>query len=174
MSTFDFCPICGSRLAEIQLPTELRPRLVCEGCGHILYLNPKIVAGTLPIEDGKVWLLRRGIEPRYSYWTHPAGYQELDETTEDAARRESEEELGVRVLITGLHGVYSRAGGHVVNIVYLASLAPDSPAPMLTDEAIEVGLFAPDDIPWSELAFPSTESALKDWIAQLPSPGHLR
>ena len=166
-SKFDFCPVCGSRLAEVHLPTEDRPRLVCEACGHVFYLNPKIVSGTLPVTEGKLWLLRRGIEPQYGYWTYPAGYQEIDETTEEAARRETLEELGLHVEITRLFGVYSRAGSHVVNVVYLARPRENSPAPSLTTEAIEVGLFGPDAIPWDELAFPSTEAALRDWVNQL-------
>jgi ADP-ribose pyrophosphatase YjhB (NUDIX family) len=164
MDTFSFCPICGSRLVEKHLPTEMRPRLVCEACGHILYLNPKIVGGTLPIEDGKVWLLRRGIEPRLGFWTHPAGYQEIDESTEEAARRETIEEIGLNVAITRLLGVYSRPGGHVVNIVYLARPTDDASRPTLTEEATEIGLFGPDEIPWHDLAFPSTASALQDWL----------
>ena len=138
--------------------------MVCAACGHIFYLNPKIVSGTLPLEDGKVWLLRRGIEPRLGYWTYPAGYQEMDETTEDAARRETWEELGLQVEIARLFGVYSRAGSHVVNVVYLARLSGEHQAPILTAEAIEVGLFAPDTIPWTDLAFPSTHAVLRDWV----------
>jgi ADP-ribose pyrophosphatase YjhB (NUDIX family) len=162
---FNFCPVCGGTLTEMQLPTEDRPRLVCTACGHISYINPKIVSGTLPVQDGKVWLLRRGIEPRYGYWTYPAGYQEIDETTESAAKRETWEELGVLVETTGLFGVYSRAGNHVVNVVYLARLLEDSAVPMLTSEAIEVGLFGTDEIPWEELAFPSTHQVLQQWVA---------
>ena len=163
---FNYCPVCGATLAEAHLSTEDRPRLVCTACGHVFYLNPKIVSGTLPVENGKVWLLRRGIEPRYGYWTYPAGYQEMDETTLDAARRETWEELGLHVEITGLFGVYSRAGSHVVNIVYMARADGKSSLPTLTPEAIEIGLFAPEDIPWDDLAFPSTHAVLKDWVEQ--------
>ncbi|MEO5954014.1 MAG: NUDIX domain-containing protein, partial [Chloroflexia bacterium] len=138
----------------------------CEACGHVAYINPKIVSGTLPVQDGKVWLLRRGIEPRYGYWTYPAGYQEIDETTDEAARRETWEELRLRVEVTKLFGVYSRAGNHVVNVVYLARLLDADATPNLTSEATEVGLFGPDEIPWEELAFPSTHLVLHDWIVQ--------
>ena len=108
MNEFHYCPVCGGQLAELLLPTEERPRLVCMNCGYIHYLNPKVVCGTLPIEDGGVWLLRRGIEPRLGYWTYPAGFLELDESTEEGAIRETREELGCDVSIDGLFGVYSR------------------------------------------------------------------
>jgi ADP-ribose pyrophosphatase YjhB (NUDIX family) len=167
--TAKYCPICGSTLAEAQLPTEDRPRLVCSSCGHVYYFNPKVVSGTLPVQDGEVWLLRRGIEPRRGYWTHPAGFQEWDESTEQAAIRETREEIGCDVSLERLLGVYSRAGGPVVNVVYLARLRPGANPPCETVEAIEVRAFAPDAVPWEELAFQSTAQALRDWIEQLNS-----
>ncbi len=161
-----FCVICGSFLAEVHLPTEDRARLVCEKCGYVHYVNPHVVGACLPIEDGAVWLLRRGIEPRYGYWTYPAGYQEVDESTEGAAIRETLEELGCLVELERLLGVYSRPEAPVV-IVYLAHLALDSPRPSTSKEAIEVRPFHPQDIPWDALAFPSTHQALRDWVEQL-------
>src|SRR3954464_9527596 len=74
-----YCLRCGRPLAERLLPTEDRPRLVCDACGYIHYVNPKIVCGPLPVWEGQVWLLRRAIEPRVGYWSHPAGYQEIGE-----------------------------------------------------------------------------------------------
>ena len=64
-----YCPHCGGSLSEKELPAENRPRLVCTGCGHVLYDNPKIVAGAIPLKDRKVYLLRRGLEPRRGTWT---------------------------------------------------------------------------------------------------------
>jgi ADP-ribose pyrophosphatase YjhB (NUDIX family) len=171
MLEYRYCPVCATPLQQLKLPTEDRERLVCEGCGHIFYINPKVVSGTLPIEDGRVWLLRRGIEPRLGYWTHPAGYQEWDETTEEAAIRETREELGCEVRLDRLLGVYSRGGAPVVNVIYLATMAESEKRPQLTPEAIEVGLFAPGEIPWDDLAFISTDRALRDWVASLDDRG---
>ncbi|HEX8220025.1 MAG TPA: NUDIX hydrolase [Chloroflexia bacterium] len=167
MLEYKYCPVCATGLEELLLPTEHRPRLVCSGCGHIFYLNPRVVGGTLPVEDRKVWLLRRGIEPRAGYWTHPAGYQELDESTEEAAIRETVEEIGCLVALRGLLGVYSRPHAPVVNVIYLASIVDPEQRPQLTPEAVEVRLFSPDDLPWSELAFISTAQALRDWVSSL-------
>jgi ADP-ribose pyrophosphatase YjhB (NUDIX family) len=164
MLEYRFCPVCATELRELKLPTEDRPRLVCAGCGHIFYINPKIVCGTLPIQDGRVWLLRRGIEPRAGFWTHPAGYLEWDETTEAGAIRETREELGCEVRLDALLGVYSRAGAPVVNVVYLASLADPRQQPTVTLEATKVQAFAPNELPWEDLAFTSTAQALRDWL----------
>lgn len=162
---YNFCTLCGSQLSETLLPTEERPRLVCTSCGFVQYINPKVVSGTLPIEEGKVWLLRRGIEPRLGYWTYPAGFQEHDESTEEAAVRETREEIGCDVQIVRLFGVYSRAGAPVVNIVYLARFVAPRNEPCVSTEATEVRAFLPGEMPWDDLAFPSTELVLRDWAA---------
>jgi ADP-ribose pyrophosphatase YjhB (NUDIX family) len=164
MFLFRFCVLCGTEMAETKLPTEDRPRLVCVSCGYIHYINPKLVCGTLPVENGSVWLLRRGIEPRLGYWSYPAGFQEWDESSEEAACRETKEEIGCDVRIESLFGVYSSARAPIVNVVYLASLLPTSPSPSSTQEAIEVRSFRPENLPWADLAFPSTEQVLKDWV----------
>ncbi len=164
MYGFHFCVNCGAPLEERLLPAEDRPRLACGRCGYVQYVNPKIVSGTLPIADGKLWLLRRGIEPRYGFWTYPAGFQEWDESTEEAAIRETREELGCEVALDQLLGVYSRAGAPVVNVVYLAHLADTSSIPHTTKEATEVRAFGPEELPWPELAFPSTSIVLTDWL----------
>jgi ADP-ribose pyrophosphatase YjhB (NUDIX family) len=134
--------------------------MVCSD-DHILYENPNIVAGTIPVSDGKVWMLRRGIEPQKGYWTFPSGFMELGETVEEAAARETLEEICLDVEITGLIGVYSRPVTSIVFIVYLAK-AEGQAAP--GDESLEVQAFSPDEIPWDELAFWSTRVALEDWI----------
>jgi ADP-ribose pyrophosphatase YjhB (NUDIX family) len=163
------CTRCGTPLVETWVAEEGRNRLVCPGCGHIHYINPKIVSGTLPLEHGGVWLLRRGIEPRLGFWSHPAGFQEHDESTEEAAVRETLEEIGCDVVIDRLFGVYSRPGGPVVNIVYLAHFATPHTVPCTSPEALEVRRFGPRDIPWDELAFPSTARILSDWARQAGS-----
>ena len=62
-----------------------RERLVCARCEFIHYQNPKIVAGAVCTWDDKILLAKRAIEPRKGFWTVPAGYMELGETTEQAA-----------------------------------------------------------------------------------------
>jgi ADP-ribose pyrophosphatase YjhB (NUDIX family) len=161
-----FCPACGDRLQHRFVPEEDRERLVCEACGHIYYLNPKIVAGTIPVIDGRVWLLRRGIEPRLGYWTFPAGFMELGETVQEAASRETLEELNLEVKLGPLLNVYSRPEMSTVHIIFLAEALSE---PSKGKETLEFASFAPSDIPWTELAFWSTQRALEDWIQTLSS-----
>ncbi len=157
----NYCPRCAAPLVARLLPTEDRPRLVCDG-GHILYVNPKMVVGVIPERRGRILLMRRAIEPRYGAWTFPGGFMEVDESTEECAAREAQEETGVSVSITGLVGVYSKPGPAIVSIVYRARVAPGRVTP--GREAIEARWFAPEDIPWDDLAYETTTWALQDWV----------
>jgi ADP-ribose pyrophosphatase YjhB (NUDIX family) len=147
------------------LPTEDRPRHVCEDCGHVHYINPKVVAAVLPVWQGRVLLLRRAIEPRAGAWVFPGGFVEWGETVEEAAAREAHEEVGIRVDVRGLIGVYSRLGPGVVIVVYEGGVEHPSFAP--GREAMEAAWFAPREIPWHDLAFDTTEQALRAWVSGL-------
>ena len=125
-----------------------------------MYFNPKLVAGAIPVDDaGRVILLRRGFNPGHGLWTFPGGFVDLGESVQDAASRETDEELGIAIELGRLVGVYSRAEEQVVLIVYLARALG---RPQTTPEAIEVRSFAEAEIPWDELAFWSTRQALRD------------
>lgn len=158
-----YCMNCGQIMEERVPPGDDRTRLVCPACGWIAYANPKVVVGALPVVEGKVLLLRRGIEPGHGKWTYPGGFLEMDESTEDGARREAREELGIEVDGLRLLGVYSRPSAGIVTVVYLAEVTAGEPRP--SAEALEGRFFAADEIPWDDLAFPTTVSALRDWVS---------
>jgi ADP-ribose pyrophosphatase YjhB (NUDIX family) len=163
---FAFCPMCGSGLASQQLKAGEPERLVCGGCAFIFYLDPKVAAGVLFHFDDRIVLLRRAIEPRYGMWVFPGGFVDLGEHPEHAAVREAREEAGVEVAIRGLVGVYhDPPGSPVILIVYHAELLSGTPTAL--DESIAVGLFLPHEIPWTDLAFPTTRLALSDYVERL-------
>lgn len=142
-------------------PGEDRERLTCNDCGYIAYENPKIVVGAVVDIEGQVLLCRRAIEPRRGFWTIPAGFMELGETVEEGARREAAEEAGVDLRLDGVLAVYSIARIAQVQILFRASLA--SPGFAAGPESEEVRLFAWEDIPWAELAFPTVHWVLRAW-----------
>ncbi|GIW06977.1 MAG: ADP-ribose pyrophosphatase [Dehalococcoidia bacterium] len=158
-----FCPHCGSALHERVPPGDSRPRLVCTGCGHVHYLNPKVVVGAVAVNDGRVVLIKRGIEPQKGKWGLPAGYLELGETLEAGAARETLEETGLEIAISRLLNLYTRVEAGVINVLYLADVIGGNPTPA-SHETLEVGQFLPDEIPWDELAFPSHRWALEEWL----------
>ena len=140
---------------------DTRPRLVCDTCGFIRYENPKIVVGSVVAHEGRILLCRRAINPRSGFWTLPAGYLELNETTADGAAREAYEEATARIEIDRLLAVYSIPRLSQVQLIYRARLLdPDVKA---GPESAEVGLFQWEEIPWDDMAFPSARWALWHW-----------
>jgi len=135
-----------------------RERLVCGDCGFIVYDNPKIVVGSVVRHGPRYLLCRRAIEPRTGFWTLPAGYLELGETTEAGALREAWEEAHARIRIEGLLAIYNIPRLSQVQLIYRAQLLDAAIAP--GPESREVGLFAWDEIPWGEIAFPSVNWSL--------------
>jgi 8-oxo-dGTP diphosphatase len=157
-----FCPRCGCKLEERYIDREQHLRKVCCGCGFIFYLNPKVVAATVPSQDGRIWLVRRNVEPSCGSWTFPGGYVDWGECVRDAAVRETYEETRLRVRIDGLLNVYSNADAGVVLVVYRATVTGGQAG--ITPESQEVRAFHSADIPWNSLAFPSTREALADYL----------
>ena len=140
-----FCPRCAQP-AEIAYPRSI----TCPHCGYGAYYNPKPVAAAIPVTpQNRIFLLRRAFEPGKDLWTFPGGFVDLGETVQQAAHRETREELDIAIELGPLVGVYSRA----------------EEQPQTTEEAVEVRSFDRDAIPWDELAFWSTRDALRDFLA---------
>ncbi|HAJ48703.1 MAG TPA: NUDIX hydrolase [Alphaproteobacteria bacterium] len=133
-------------------------RDICSVCGHIHYVNPRIVVSAICSWGGRILLCRRAIEPRRGFWTPPGGFLEAGETAEAGALREALEEAEARIAIDRLLAVYDVVHAGQVQLVYRAQLLDGlfNPGP----ESLETKLFGWDDIPWAELAFPTSKWAL--------------
>jgi ADP-ribose pyrophosphatase YjhB (NUDIX family) len=157
-----FCPRCAAA-AMVVFPRSL----TCSSCDYVAIWSPEPVAAAIPRDaDGRIWLLRRAHHEGAGRWSFPGGFVELGETVEDAARRETREEMEIEVDLGPLVGLYSRAEDRVVLAVFEARALG---IPRETDEASEVRAFAPDELPWDELAFWSTTQALRDALAATPA-----
>lgn len=169
IASMKFCSECAQPVSLIIPPDDNRPRYVCQQCGIIHYQNPKMVIGSIPVwqHDGETQILlcKRAIEPRHGYWTLPAGFMENNETTADAARRETEEEAGARVELHQLFSLLNVPHVHQVHMFYRATLLDlDFSAGI---ESLEVRLFSEKDIPWDEIAFPTVGHTLKFFFSDL-------
>ncbi|MFO0773669.1 MAG: NUDIX hydrolase [Nitrospiraceae bacterium] len=161
-----FCPNCATPV-EKKIPVgDNLPRFVCDACPAIHYDNPKIVAGCIPEWNGKLLLCRRAIEPRSGYWTFPAGFMELGESTEQAACRETYEEALARVTECRLYSVISMPRIGQVYVVFRANLVSPDFGP--GSESTEVALFDRADIPWNDLAFTVIAAILRRYDRDAP------
>lgn len=166
---FRFCPRCGGELAVRQLKAGDPTRLVCGRCGFVFYLDPKVAVGTIvKVDEERLVLVRRAIEPGYGKWVFPGGYVDRGEALVDAAIREAREESGLDIRLDGLVNVYSYTGRAPVIVVYAATAVGG--VLTLDDESLEYASVLPADIPWNELAFRSTQDALRDYLAGLIHP----
>lgn len=161
--TARFCPLCGAALVRQAIPPDQKEEALCPACGFVFYLNPKVVAGAIVAEDGRILLIRRAIEPSRGKWTFPGGFVDWGESVAAAAVREVGEETGLAAQLDGLVGVYSYAGSPIVIVVYRGRVSGGTLR--ANHEIQELAWVRPEEIPWAELAFPSTREALRDWLS---------
>jgi ADP-ribose pyrophosphatase YjhB (NUDIX family) len=157
--TIRFCTACGGPTASRIPDGDDHARQVCDRCGEVHYVNPKVVVGAVCALGDRVLLCRRAIDPRRGYWTIPAGYMELDETVEEGAVREAREEAGAEIEIQGLLACYSLKRIDQVQLLFAAALR--RPEVEAGPESLEVALVRWADIPWDELAFPTVHWVLE-------------
>ena len=100
MINYKFCPQCKN---DLSLSGEYP---YCPSCNLTIYRNSKPCVTILPIKDGQVLLSKRGINPYKGDWDTIGGFLEPGEHPEVGALRETLEETGLNVKITGLFGVY--------------------------------------------------------------------
>ena len=157
-----FCSNCAAPVVLRVPPGDSLPRHVCDRCGEIHYQNPKLVVGCVPEWEGRLLLCRRAIEPRYGYWTLPAGFLENGETIGEGAMRETNEEAGARIELGEPFTMLSITHVNQVHVFYLARLTDLEFRPGV--ESLEVALFEEARIPWKEIAFRTVGLTLKHWF----------
>jgi 8-oxo-dGTP diphosphatase len=167
---YRFCPLCGGPLETRSLKMGEPDRLVCSSCSFVFYLDPKVAVGTIiAMEDSRLVLVRRAIEPGYGLWVFPGGFVDRGEELTKAAMREAREESGLEVRLDGLVNIYSYPDATPVIIVYAATAVGGQLCG--DEECLETRLVAPAEIPWDALAFRSTRDALRDYLAGVRHPG---
>lgn len=157
-----FCNQCGSDVSHLVPIGDSLPRYVCNACGHIHYENPRLVVGCVAEWEGSILLCRRAIEPQLGWWTLPAGFMENDETTAQAACRETMEEAGASIVLDAPFAIISIAHINQVHLFYRGRLA--NPTYAAGEESLEVALVNEKDIPWQDLAFRSVALCLEHYI----------
>ncbi len=158
------CSSCGHTLTSRVPPGDHLPRHVCDQCGTVHYLNPKVIVGCIPEwQDGRVLMCRRDIEPRRGKWTFPAGFMELGETSGEGAARETREESQAAVEMGEVFCIFNVPRIHQVYILHRARLLDLQFGP--TPESSEVRLMREDEIPWDEIAFPTVWHGLRNFFA---------
>jgi len=154
-----FCSHCGEKV-EHRIPQgDNRPRYICTACDHIHYQNPRIIAGCIAEHENRILLCKRAIEPRHGLWTLPAGFMENQETTLEAAKRETFEEATAEIINSQLFCTISIPHISQVYIMYRGELVNGFSKP--GTESLETDLYTEHNIPWDSLAFPVINETLR-------------
>ena len=156
-----YCSSCGGKISRRIPKDDNRERAICDDCGTIHYQNPLIVVGCIVESEGRVLLCKRSIEPRYGYWTIPAGFMELDETLAGGAARETLEEACATVDISHQFASVDVVDAGQVHIFFCGKLVGGFG---VGEESLDTALFSEDEIPWDDLAFHSGRFALKKYF----------
>ena len=157
----NYCSNCGSRVSRRTPEKDTHERWVCDDCGMVHYQNPLIVVGCVAERNGRILLCKRAIEPRYGYWTVPAGFMELGETIAGGAARETLEEACATVKLGHLFASVDVVDAGQVHLFFTGKLVSDYG---VGEESLEVALFSEDEIPWDDIAFHSGKFALKKYF----------
>jgi 8-oxo-dGTP diphosphatase len=165
MTAYRFCPKCGGGLLDRLM--EGRERLVCEGCGFVLYINPRPTVCAVVVDGDRVMLVRRAVTPRRGCWDLPGGFLELGEHPAEGLRRELQEETGLEVELLEPLGffldAYPEPGEGTLNLYYLARVTGGRPEP--GSDVAEIRWFPHDALPPAdEIAFPNNRAALSAWL----------
>ncbi len=154
-----YCCYCSAEVVYAIPDDDNRHRYICQSCDAIHYQNPKIVAGCIPVWEDQVLMCNRAIEPRLGYWTLPAGFMELKETSIEAGVRETLEEANARVEVEDLFAVFSLPYVGQVYMMFRSRLIDLDFSP--GEESQEVRLFKEEEVLWDEIAFTTIHATLK-------------
>lgn len=166
---FSYCPHDGTVLAATRIDGRERP--ACPTCGFADFMHVQVAANCAVEREGALLLVKLNYGPRLGRWALPGGLVEDDETTEQAAARETREETGLRVELDGLLTTWMRPGFPVLVVIYRAR-AVGGELRAAPEEASEVAFFPKAELPpLEELAWPSTAHGVDAWRAfERPRP----
>ncbi|WP_039881770.1 NUDIX hydrolase [Marinobacter manganoxydans] len=160
-----YCTNCGNSPLTRGIPDgDTHARDYCSACGCVVYDNPKVIAGAIIEQDGRLLLCQRGIPPRVGTWTLPAGFMEHGESVEEAARREVWEETGMDTEVTTPYSIFSVPPTNELYIIYRARMLAWNGTSGHETQAVD--WFLPEDIPWELIFYPAIRQILERYIAE--------
>lgn len=158
----NYCSHCAEPVGFRIPDGDSLPRHICDGCGTIHYVNPKIIVGCLAEWEGQILICKRAIEPRHGLWTLPAGFMEREETAAEGAARETMEEAKAEVSDLSLYAVLDVPQISQLYLIYRGHLVDGAHG--AGPESLETRLVPPGDIPWDTLAFPTMQVTLQHYV----------
>ena len=152
-----FCMRCGASLTTREVAGK--PRRACTACDFVYFVEPKVGVGVMVVEDDRLLLVRRAMDPEKGKWSLPAGYLDHGESPVETAVREAREETGLEVRITGLVDAFHNPPGAGATVFLLYRAERVRGEPIAGDDADAAAFFGRGELP--PLAFASTFAAVE-------------
>lgn len=112
-----------------------------------LYVGTKVAVIVFILNDDKVLLTQRSLNPGQGKWALPGGFADHDEAPEAAAIREVQEETGLEAQISQLLAVIPKRDQGLADIVIAFSAEVVAGEPFAGDDAAAVGWFGVEELP---------------------------
>ncbi len=137
---------------------------------------PGVGTGLAILRDGKLLLYRRNNAPEAGHWNIVGGKVDAMEHSTDAAKREAEEESGLKIgeirFLCLSEQIIETERQHWVSIIYSTSDFTGDPRVMEPDKLPAYGWFALDALPspLSRFSRAAVEALMKAGDRQLDAP----
>jgi NADH pyrophosphatase NudC (nudix superfamily) len=169
---FEFCPKCKSR----DIGYDGLKQFSCEQCGWVYFHNTAAAAGVLIQYRDKLLFIVRGKGPGKGRLDLPGGFVDPGESSEQTARREIREELGIELESLTYRGSYPNTY-HYEGIVYstcdtvFLARIEQLPSNWNKQEVENIKLLRPGEVNPDDIAFESIRAAVADYIRNEQRPG---
>jgi len=111
----------------------------------------RVGIGAIIVRDGKVLMLKRKGSHGEGMWSFPGGHLEFNESIEECARRETLEEVGIKIknLEFGpyTNDIFDKEGKHYITLFILSSYDSGNPTIKEPDKTEEIGWFSFENLP---------------------------
>lgn len=154
----DFCPACGSPTEPLMRHGMARP--VCSSCGYTVFFDPKVAAIAFIVENDKLLLVQRDVDPGRGLWSLAGGFVEVGEHPQYSLKREILEETGLEIQVDRLLDVFHFPNSYVIVIAYAATATGGEL--QAGDDVARADWFTTDALP--DLAFESTQILIRRWL----------
>jgi ADP-ribose pyrophosphatase YjhB (NUDIX family) len=138
-----------------------------------MFVNARPTASLVVVDGDRFLALRRAIDPKAGLWEVPGGFCDGWEHPADAAVREAQEELGVRIILGDFVGMYIGSYDFqdetlpVLDSFFLATLPIGEQVVLDPSESSELEWFPLHSPP--PLAFGTMDEALREVVRRFPA-----
>ncbi len=158
---YHYCPNCQKKYSESK---HKLGEISCNQCGFTVYNNPAPAVGVIIVQQEKILLAKRKLNPFKGHWDTPGGFVDVGESPEEACIRELEEETHLKIKVKDYISAYpdQYQDNPTLVIGYEAEIIEGTMK--AEDDVAELKWFPLDDLP-NNIAFDSINQIILDYLS---------